>query len=365
MILLRKEFRQFFRNKFLPKIAFAFPCVVMLIIPLVATMDVRHVGVAVVDNDHSALSRRVTASIADSPYFTMLPEGSYGEGMEAVESGRADVIVTIPRGFERSVQSGGSGGIKMPHIASNGVNGMKGSLGSAYVAQSIARTLQLKTSETGVSGEVPMPVVSYLFNPTLEYRNYMIPALMTMLIIMLCGFLPALNLIGEKESGTIEQINVSPVGSATFVLSKLVPYWIVGIIVLTLAMALGAIVYGLYPAGNVGAIYLASLLFVFVMSGVGVTIANYSSTMTQGMFVMLFVVLVFVLMSGLMTPVSSMPDCAEAATYVIPPRYFIEIMRSVYLKGSTVADLTADYFALVGFAILSMCVAAVTYRKQN
>ena len=130
-------------------------------------------------------------------------------------------------------------------------------------------------------------------------------------------------------------------------------------------MALGAIVYGLYPAGNVGAIYLASLLFVFVMSGVGVTIANYSSTMTQGMFVMLFVVLVFVLMSGLMTPVSSMPDWAEAATYVIPPRYFIEIMRSVYLKGSTVADLTADYLALVGFAILSMCVAAVTYRKQN
>ena len=115
MILLRKEFRQFFRNRFLPKIAFAFPCVVMLIIPLVATMDVRHVGVAVVDNDHSALSRRVTASIADSPYFTMLPEGSYGEGLEAVESGRADVIVTIPRGFERSVQSGGSGGIKMPH----------------------------------------------------------------------------------------------------------------------------------------------------------------------------------------------------------------------------------------------------------
>ena len=209
-----------------------------------------------------------------------------------------------------------------------------------------------------------MPVVSYLFNPTLEYRNYMIPALMTMLIIMLCGFLPALNLIGEKESGTIEQINVSPVGSATFVLSKLVPYWIVGIIVLTLAMALGAIVYGLYPAGNVGAIYLASLLFVFVMSGVGVTIANYSSTMTQGMFVMLFVVLVFVLMSGLMTPVSSMPDWAEAATYVIPPRYFIEIMRSVYLKGETMTDLSSQFIILSCFATTLLAFAAATYKKQ-
>ena len=182
---------------------------------------------------------------------------------------------------------------------------------------------------------------------------------------MICGFLPALNLVGEKESATIEQMNVTPVKTTVFVLSKVVPYWIIGIIDISLAMLIAVVIYGLVPAGSLFAIYLAALLFIFVMSGIGIIIANFSSKMSQSMFLMLFVVLLFVLMSGLLTPISSMPDWAQYATYILPPRYFIEIMRSVYLKATPIGDLTTHYVALFSFALIVNISAALTYRKQK
>lgn len=213
-------------------------------------------------------------------------------------------------------------------------------------------------------GEDPV-VVENRYNPTLDYRHYMIPALMIMLLVMLCGFLPALNLVGEKETGTIEQINVTPVSPVAFTLAKLIPYWIIGMVVLTLAMALAWAVYGLLPAGSFGAVYLAALLFTFVMSGFGVIAANYSSTMQQAMFGMFFFVMIFILMSGLVTPVESMPVWAQWFTHILPPCYFVEIMRSVYLKGATVGDLWGDYAVLTLFALLFGAIATLTYRKRS
>lgn len=176
---------------------------------------------------------------------------------------------------------------------------------------------------------------------------------------------PALNLVGEKETGTIEQINVTPVSPVAFTLAKLIPYWIIGMVVLTLAMALAWAVYGLLPAGSFGAVYLAALLFTFVMSGFGVIAANYSSTMQQAMFGMFFFVMIFILMSGLVTPVESMPVWAQWFTHILPPCYFVEIMRSVYLKGATVGDLWGDYAVLTLFALLFGAIATLTYRKRS
>ena len=202
------------------------------------------------------------------------------------------------------------------------------------------------------------------YNPTLEYRHYMIPALMIMLLVMLCGFLPALNLVGEKETGTIEQINVTPVSALTFTLAKLIPFWIIGLAVLAAVMLVAWIVYGLIPAGSIGALFLAAGLFIFTMSGLGVGIANGSSNMQQTMFVMFFFVMIFVLMSGLVTPVESMPVWAQWITRMLPPSYFVEVMRSVYLKGSTIGELWVNYASLAVFALLFNSWAALSYKKQ-
>ena len=211
---------------------------------------------------------------------------------------------------------------------------------------------------------MPAITVSDRYNPTLNFRNYMIPALLIILLIIICGFLPALNLVSEKETGTIEAMNVTPVGRFTFVLSKLIPFWITGILVITVGMLIGWLVYGLYPEGSIWAIYLAAILFSLIMSGIGVAIANQSSTMLQAIFVMFAIIVIFQLMGGLFTPISSMPQWARIITYALPPRYFNEIIRAIYLKGTTVSDLWVQFISLAGIAFAVCLAAALSYKKR-
>ena len=363
LILIQKEFLQIRRNSFLPRLIIVFPVMIMLVMPWIATMDVRHVGVAVIDNDHSTVSRRIVSHVGATDWFTLHDVApDYATALQQLEQGKVDVIVEIPQHFERDMTLAKP---KPVSISANSVNATKGSLGMQYVLQAVARTLKEWQAEQGIRMPVAeLTVVQNRYNPTLNYRHYMIPALMIMLLVLICCFLPALNIVGEKETGTIEQINVTPLGKLTFTLGKLIPYWIIGVFVLTIAMLVAWAVYGLWPVGSLGAIYLAAILFIFTMSGFGVVLANISDTMQQAMFVMLFFVMIFVLMSGLMTPIESMPHWSQTLTLFLPPRYFIEVMRSVYLKGTTIAELWHNFAALAIFAVILNLLAAATYKKQ-
>ena len=249
-------------------------------------------------------------------------------------------------------------------IPTDAVNATKGGMGMQYVVQTIARTLAELRGEKSPAKLSELVTIENRYNPTLNYRHYMIPALMIILFILICGFLPALSIVGEKESGTIEQINVTPISRFMFILSKLVPYWIIGLFVVTVAMLVARLVYGLAPVGSIGAIYFGALLFILTISGFSLTIANFSETMQQTMFVMFFFIMTFMLMSGLLTPIDSMPVWAQRFTLILPPRYYVEILRSVYLKGTTVAELWTNYAALGIFAIIFNTLAALTYKKQ-
>lgn len=350
------------RNPFIPKLVFAMPVMVMLILPLVANLDVKNVSVAVVDNDRSMLSRRIVADIdaVESLEVTAMP-ASFREGMALMENGGTDVLLTIPADFAGNLRTAAP---KLD-LRSNGVNSTKGMLGGQYVGTSAISTINGWIAESGTMPHRDVTSIVNLYNPTLDFRNYMIPALMVVLLIIICGFIPTLNLVSEKESGTIEAMNVTPVGKFTFVLSKLLPFWVVGLIVVTFGMLIGWGVYGLVPAGNIGLVYLAAILFSLVMSGLGVTIANSSSTMLQSIFVMFACIMIFQLMGGLFTPIDSMPRWAQCLTYAVPPRYFNEIMRSVYLKGASAADVMSQYLALAGYAALFFLTAAVSYRKRS
>ena len=360
--LLQKEVKLMRRNPLIPKIIIAMPVMVMLVLPLVANLDVKNVGVTVVDNDHSQLSRRMIADIDASEYLTVQSvAGTHEDAMASVERGKADVILTVPSHYSCDLL----GGSAEVDIEANGVNATKGMLGAQYVSQSVMATLNQWRSENGITVTVPETSVINLYNPTLNFRNYMIPALIVVLLIIICGFLPALNLVSEKESGTIEAMNVTPVSRFAVVLSKLIPFWIVGLIVVTVGMMIGWLVYGLKPAGSLGAIYLVTILFSLTMSGLGVAIANRSATMLQSIFVMFAFIMIFQLMGGLFTPIQSMPEWAQYITYAIPPRYFIEIMRSVYLKGAGIADLWPQYAAISVFALFFSVLAAITYNKRS
>lgn len=361
-VLLQKEFLQIRRNPFLPRLIIAFPVMVMLLMPMIMTMDVRNVNVALVDSDRSTVSRRIALHIGTSEYFSLTEVSpDFDLTIKDLEAGAVDVIVQIPDNFEHDLA------VAVPKhisITANAVNATKGSMGMQYLIQAIAHALSEVKNEKNPTRISELVTVQNRFNPTLNYRHYMIPALMIILFILVCGFLPALSIVGEKESGTIEQINVTPVGRLTFTLSKLLLYWLVGLFVLTIAMCVAWLVYGLAPVGTIGVIYLGAMLFILTISGLSLTIANFSETMQQTMFVMFFFIIIFMLMSGILTPIDSMPEWAQKLTIILPPRYFVEILRSVYLKGTTLAELGSNFIALSAFALLFNSLAAITYKKQ-
>lgn len=361
-VLLSKEIALMKRNPIIPKIILIMPLMVMLVIPLVTNLDVKNVNVAVVDNDHSQLSRRIMSDMEHSVFITISSvSDSHKTALRNIENGKADVLLSIPLNYEKNLNDGNA----LIDVEANGVNAIKGMLGIRYVSQSVMETLAGWRQEAGITERLSEISVINRYNPTLNFRNYMIPALIVVLLIIICGFLPALNLVSEKESGTIEAMNVTPVSRLTFVLSKLIPFWIIALLVVTVGIIVGWLVYGLVPEGNIGAIYLATVLFSLVMSGLGVLIANQSSTMLQCIFVMFAFIMIFQLMSGLFTPISSMPQWAQCLTYAVPPRYFIEIMRAVYLKGATITELWLQYAALATFAASILSLAALTYKKQS
>lgn len=367
--LIEKEFKQIRRNSFLPKLIFAMPIVMMLIMPWAANQEIKDVKLSIVDQDHSTFSERLIQKVTSSGYFKLTDLSPTNDNaMNSIESGKADIILEIQNDFEKDLVREGRGHIM---ISANSVNGTKGGLGSSYLStilNDFATELREEYSIQHLSkSSVPVFTINkqYKFNPHLDYKVFMIPALMVMLLTLLTGFLPALNIVGEKEAGTIEQINVTPVKKLMFILAKLIPYWIIGIIVIIICIGIAAFVYGLYPTGSLLTIFLFATIYILVVSGMGLVISNYSDTMQQAMFVMFFFIMILLLMSGLFTPVSSMPDWAQKITWFNPLKYFMEVMRLVYLKGSTFNEMIRQFLTLCGFAIVLNTWAIISYRKSN
>ncbi|MDR0745971.1 MAG: ABC transporter permease [Mediterranea sp.] len=366
--LIEKEFKQLFRNAFLPRMIFIFPVFMMILLPWAGTMEVKNVYLNIVDNDHSPWSERLVRKIAASGYFRLNgSSASYDEAMKSVERGTADVIMEIAPRFERDLVRGEVGRIL---LTVNTVNGTKGSLGSAYLSAIIREYgMELRREVPRSSDCVSVPTVNLSeqmrFNPNLNYKLFIVPALVVMLLTLLCGFLPALNVVSEKEKGTMEQINVTPVSRFTFILAKLLPYWTMGFVVLTLCFGLAWFFYGILPIGRFIVIYSHAAIFILTVSGFGLVISNYSATMQQAMFVMFFYLTILMLMSGLFTPIASMPEWAQIITIFNPLKYMIEVLRTVYLKGGGYSDLQAQLSALIGFAVFFNAWAVISYKKNS
>jgi ABC-2 type transport system permease protein len=245
-------------------------------------------------------------------------------------------------------------------IAANAVNGTKGSIGSAYLSQII--TANAQPSIAAIQSRV---MVLNLYNKHQNYKLYMIPALLAMVMMLLCGFLPALNIVGEKEAGTIEQINVTPVSKWSFILAKLVPYWIIAVFVIIVCLLLSWAVYGITCQGPVILVFVLAMLLALFWSSFGLLVSNYSDTMQQAIFVMWFFVVLMLLLSGLFTPSRSMPDWAYATTYVNPMHYFIDAIRTVFIRGGGLASITHQVASLTVISLLMAVWAVMSYKKNH
>ena len=343
--LIQKEFLQIRRNSFMPKIIFIFPIMVMCVMPWVMNQEVKNIRVDVVDIDRTTQSQQLVHQIEASNYFIFnAQQPTYHAAMKDIESSKADIILEIRDGKYL--------------IAANAVNGTKGSIGSAYLSQIVS-------TSAGSDPQPPNLGGLFLYNKTQSYKVFMIPALMGILMMMLCGFLPALNIVGEKEKGTIEQINVTPVSKWSFILAKLIPYWIIGLMVLTLCLVLSWLVYGITCQGSLGLVYLLAILLALFFSSFGLIVSNYSDTMQQAMLVMWFFVVCLMLLSGLFTPVRSMPDWAYLTTYVNPMHYFVDAIRTVFVRGGGFQSIAHQLLALVLISSVMSVWAVVSYKKNS
>lgn len=358
--LLEKEFKQIRRDRFLPRIIFLVPLLQLIILPFAANFEMRNICLSVIDNDQSATSQRLTEKVLSSGYFRLTDiSSSYDEALASIESNASDIILEFPAGFERELGLEGRAEVL---IAANAINGTKGGLGSAYLSQIIAQfNADSGYPATATTGGITSVE---LFNPHLNYKNFMVPGILVFLLTIIGGFLSALNIVSEKEKGTIEQINVTPVPKAVFLLSKLIPFWVIGFVLLTVGALVSRIIYGLTPVGSFGTIYLFAAVYLVAFTGFGLALSSFSSTQQQAMFSAFFFMIIMALLSGLFTPISSMPGWAQTVTRFNPMRYFVEVIRMVYLKGSGFNDLTGHFTVTCLFAIAFNALAVVSYRKS-
>ncbi len=367
--LLKKEFKQIIRNPFIPKMIFIFPFMVLMVFPWAASYEIKNLNLSVVDNDHSTYSQHLIQKIVSSNYFRLTNvSANYDEAIKSIEKKQADLILEIPANFEKNIVNREGGKVM---ISANAVNGMKGGIAMTYLVSIVTDfNAGIVSKLMPVSpGNTDIPTVQidqqYWFNKNLNYRVFMVPALMVMILTLLGGFLPAVSIVFEKELGTMEQINVSPVPKTTFILAKLIPFWIIGFIAINIGFLVAWLVYGLLPAGSFLTIYMFAVIYILTVSGLGIVISNYASTLQQAIFIVFFFMMLFIMLSGLYTPIDSMPEWAKWIAAFNPLKHFMAVMRAVYLKGSNPLQLLRELFAMLGFAVFFNIWAVLSYRKKN
>ena len=368
LFLLQKEFRQIFRNKSILAIILVMPVVQLIIMPLAADYEVKNINLAVVDYDHSTYSRQLIFKITASGYFRLTDySASYKEAMQYIESDQADLILEIPHGFEKDLIREDE---QQLFIAVNAINGTKANLGGAYIGQIIRafnQDIRLKLVQPGRVNPLPAVEItsSNWFNPLMNYRVFMVPGILAILVTMVGGFLTALNIVREKEVGTIEQINVTPIRKHHFILGKLIPFWILGNVVFTVGLLVSWLIYGIVPLGSLGVLYSFVAVYLLAVMGLGLLVSTFCETQQQAMFIMFFLMMIFILMGGLFTPIESMPDWARRVAAFNPVSYLISVMRLVILKGSGFRDILPHLGIIVCFAVVLNTWAILNYKKTS
>lgn len=366
--LLQKEFRQIFRNKSILALIIVMPTMQLLLLPLAADYEIKNINLAVVDHDHSNYSEQLINKIVASGYFKLTGyTASFKEALDLVESDETDLILEVPPGFEKNLVREGEQSL---FLAVNAINGVKANMGAAYVGTIIrnfnndVRIQLLPAISNNLSEGIEVASVNR-FNLFMSYHFFMVPGILAILVTMVGGFLTALNIVKEKEVGTMEQINVTPIKKHHFIIGKLIPFWVLGNVVFTVGLIVSYLVYGIIPAGHFYVLYLFLWVYLVAVLGFGLLVSTYCETQQQAMFIMFFFMMVFILLGGLFTSIDSMPAWAQMVAAFNPISYLIEVSRMVILKGSSLQDILPQLGKMTIFAIVLNILAVLKYQKTS
>lgn len=372
LFLAQAEFLHVIRDRATLGQILIVPMVQILILTNAATFDIRDSQMWVVDLDRTTASRGLVNRFAASGHFDITgTTPSFDAADEALLRGETTLALVIPRNFEADIARTRRADVELV------VNAEKGA--AAGIVQSYAATIlaayseelsRLRLSDFGGASPparaAPRIDVTYRsrYNPTLNYQHYMLPGLLVALVTMIGTLLTAQNIAREKELGTLEQLNVTPITRGQFIAGKLLPFWVIGLVELALGLLVGIVVFDVPVRGSVLLLFGVAGLYLLVALGIGLWISTLVDTQQQAMFVVFFIINIYMLMSGLFTPIDSMAPWAQTAAEANPVRHFVAIARAILLKGAGIADIVRPLTFLAVFAVVVLTSAVLQYRKR-
>ncbi len=369
--LIQKEFIQIFRNRALLPMMTLLPIIQLIVLSNAASNDVKEVRLVMVDNDQSEISRSLTRKISANDRFTLVEVSfSRDAAFELMQRNKVDIILEVPSNFEREYYRGETPKVQM---LVNAINGQQATVGSGYLNNIIASlSAEIQRDEPLMIGAYTSPAKALVeassnnwYNPELKYPHFMAPGILAELAALLTIVLSAMNVVREREIGTIEQINVTPIKKWEFILGKLVPFLCIGLVLVTVGLLASKLIFDIPIRGNLLLVFGYAVINLVCVLGLGLLISNFADTQQQAIFVAFFFVLIFILMCGLFTPIESMPKWAQYATIPNPLAHFISVTRKVLLKGSGFWDIRWEFIYTIILAVLFNVAAVWSYKKQQ
>jgi len=366
LYILQKEFRQIFRNRIMLPMIFGIPLLQMLLLVFAATFDLKKIDMVVVDKDLSGTSRELIAKFDAIPFYHVKQSvWDENQGEQLMLTDDADVVLVLPSGMETNLVRDDKAQIQ---LLINAIDGNSAQLIFSYSSQIIMDYNKKLVAEwKGIPDFTPPAEVNiaenYWYNPELDYKWYMAPGILAILVTAIGIFMSGMNLVREKEIGTIEQLNVTPIKKYQFIIGKLVPFWAIALFDLSFGLLIACILFDLPIVGSFIVLFGMTSVYLISVLGLGLFISTVTDTQQQVMFISFLFVMIFILMGGIFTPVESMPNWAQMVNRINPIYYFMRVMRMIVLKGSGFSDLIEEFTALVILGIISISMAIWRYRK--
>lgn len=362
--IIIKEFKQIFRHKTMVGLIFGLPVIQLLIFSYTANFEVKNINVFVEDKDNTSMSVEFIQKIKTSDYFNLIDVSTYNYGLSLMEKNDIDVIISIPENFSKNIELGTPTGIA---VVLDAINGLK-----AGVIQNYLQNIVFQFSKEKMAGKIKLEMVPGIevnnhnwYNPTLDYKVFMVPGILVVLITMISLFLSAMNIVREKEIGTIEQLNVTPIRKWEFILGKLLPFVVVGLMEFTLGLLIAFFWFRTPFEGSIVLLYLFTIVYLTLILGIGTFISTITETQQQAMFIAWFFSVIFILMSGLFTPIESMPAWAQRIADFNPIKYYVDVIRLVMLKGSTFVNVSKQFVIILLYSVVLNVLAVLNYRKTS
>lgn len=365
LFIIEKEFKQIFRNTVLLRMMVIVPIMQLILLSFAANFEVKNLNIVVVDDDHSSFSQRLIQKFEYIDNFKLVGyAASAKEAERYLIEDKADLMLHVPPHFERDLYRNNGAVVQ---LLINAIDGSKAGIVNSYA------TTILREFNTNIRIEhLAMPQTAtqsieitnqYWYNPRLEYKTFMVPGILFELLLLVGGLIAALNIVREKEIGTMEQLNVTPIQKYQFVLGKQIPFVIIGLVQFTAGLCIGRFLFKVPLEGSLLLLYVFALLFLFLSVGIGLLISNTSDTMQQAMFVAFFVMVLFILLSGLFSSTENMPTWAQVLNWFNPLKYIIEVSRNIMLKGSNFGEVRQQFLSLLGLGVAINGLAIWRYRK--